>query len=254
MADGFDPARRRAIFAEAVRQADITRSVIVTGSFRAGTSFVCTMLGNNGLPGTDQERFGGFWQAGPDKPEAAFQDRVSEILSTAQHGIFTAKLMWPHRNFLAQALGFARADSAAFAAIFPDARWIDIRRRDKFSQAISFWKAKLTDRWHVYADEAEPQVTYDFKAIRAAFVELSAHDLLWQDFHDQAGTAANCIVYEDFLADVDAGLGALLAALGPDHRHNTPPLTASTRLRRQGNDQSQAIRDRFLADLYKTGF
>lgn len=246
--------RRREILAEVLRDCGIRRSVIVTGSFRSGSSYVCTLLAQNGLTGTDKERFASFWDIGRETPEDVFRVRLTEVLATAEGGLFTTKLMWPHRNFLAQALGFGRTQSAGFAAMFPDARWIDIRRQDKIAQAISFWKAKVTNRWHVFTDEPEPEVSYDFNGIRAAFVELSAHDLLWEDFHVAARTNPWRIVYESFAQAPVPALSALLEALGPRHRHSLPPLTAATSLRRQSNAQSKVFRARFLSDLYSTGF
>ncbi len=42
------------------------------------------------------------------------------------------------------------------AALFGPARWIHVRRQDKISQAVSFWRAKQTGQLHVYTDKPEP--------------------------------------------------------------------------------------------------
>ena len=64
-------------------------------------------------------------------------------------------------------------------------------RRDKFGQAISYWRAQETDQWQSAGSQAQsaPELEYDFGKIRKCFVELSGHDLLWQGFHNLAGTA-----------------------------------------------------------------
>jgi LPS sulfotransferase NodH len=251
----IEPNRKacRQVFWEALQCHGVDRCVIVTGSFRAGTSFICTLLEKNGLPSVGKEKFRKYFPFRKPGTEKAFREQLGETFATAQDGLFCSKLMWPHRNYLSLALDYGRDEAAAFAQSFPDAKWINVIRRDKFAQAISFWKAKLTDRWHVHGDEAEPEVIYDFEGIRKAFVELSGHDMLWQDFHARAGTGARSITYEDFLTDVAGKLHELLGFIG-DHRLPVERLDASSPLRRQSNEQSAEFRERFIADFYCTGF
>jgi LPS sulfotransferase NodH len=174
--------------------------------------------------------------------------------SSATDGLFVTKIMWPHRNALAQHMGFDRAEAIELAAMFPRARWINIMRRDKVGQAISFWKAKATNKWQqVKTDQPAPDPVYDFDRIRACYVELAAHDMLWQDFHSRAGTDVRHIVYEDFLERVETDLPPLLDWLR-DHRLDTGPIKTASPLKQQRNAHSDKMRARFMEDLYHKGF
>lgn len=247
---------RRKLFAELLNEHSIDRSVIVTGSFRAGTSFICSMLRKNGLLSIGQEKFSKFSKFRRDGDLDAFRKQLSQTFSTSQDGLFSCKLMWPHRNNLSMALGYGRDDAAEMAAMFPDAKWINIVRRDKVAQAVSFWKAKLTKRWHVKhgTNDAEPDVEYDFEGIRKAFVELSGHDMLWHDFHARAGTGAPTLIYEDFLTNVDGNLLSLLNYIGDHGVTVKNEVVAKSPLKMQRNAQSEEFCDRFLADFYLTGY
>lgn len=250
---GIDYDSRRRMFREVLDSHGVHRCVIVTGSFRAGTSFICSMLARNGVPSVDHEKFSKYYPFRKPGTDQAFNDQLEKTFATTMNGLFTSKLMWPHRNNISVALGFGRADSAAFAESFPSTRWINVIRRDKVAQAISFWKAKLTDRWHVRHGEAEPEVDYDFEGIRKAFVELSGHDMLWQDFHTEAQTGARHVHYEDFQADTEGSLRDLLVFIA-DHRLRQDAFQPSSPLRKQRNTQSVEFYHRFLADFYCTGF
>ncbi|MCJ1903260.1 Stf0 family sulfotransferase [Paracoccus versutus] len=246
--------RRRALFQEMMAAHCIDRTVIVTGSFRAGTSFVCSLLGANGMAGIRAERFSKLVPLAARPEDEALGSQLDQIFSTAANGLFVTKIMWPHRNALARVLGFERDDSAALAKIFPRARWINVIRRDKLGQAVSYWKAKETDRWQqMKAHEVSSEPDYDFERIRACFVELAAHDMLWQDFHARAGTDVRHIVYEDFVERVVTDLPSLLDWLD-GHRLETGPIKTASPLKQQRNGHSDEMRERFLADLYRTGF
>ncbi|WP_028029720.1 Stf0 family sulfotransferase [Gemmobacter nectariphilus] len=246
-------SRRCAIFQKTMAAHGIDRCVIVTGSFRAGTSFVCSLLAANGMPGISDERFGKLTTIFRN-PDEDFQNQLDQIFMSATDGLFVTKIMWPHRNALAQHMGFDRAESVKLAAMFPRARWINIVRRDKVGQAISFWKAKATNQWQqVKSDQPAPDPDYDFDRIRACYVELSAHDMLWQDFHALAGTEVHHILYEDFVEQVATDLPPLLSWLD-DHRLPSGPIKTTSALKKQRNAHSEAMRERFLEDLYRTGF
>lgn len=251
--DTIDYAARRAIFHEVQKAHGITRCVLVTGSFRAGTSFVCSLLGKNGLPSVGNEKFSSYFECRHPGSEALLRDKLDATFATAQDGLFCAKIMWPHRNNLAMALGFERADSAAFAQIFPQARWINIVRRDKIAQAISFWKAKQTDRWHVFKKEEEPEVEYDFDGLRAAMAELSVHDRLWRIFYRLAGVTPAEVVYEEFQRNVPEHLARLVDFIGPEHRLTEGDPVVETGLKKQRDANSEVLRRKFLDDSFRAG-
>lgn len=254
MTEVIDYAARREIFREALEAHGITRCVLVTGSFRAGTSLVCSLLARNGLPSIGNEKFSGYFNYRHPGNEALLREKLDATFATAQDGLFCAKIMWPHRNSLALSLGFQRADSVAFAQIFPQAKWINILRRDKIAQAISFWKAKQTDRWHVFKkEEEEPEVDYDFNGLRAAMAELSLHDRLWWIFYRLAGVTPAEVIYEEFQQNVPKQLARLVDFVGPEHRLPTGELIAETRLKKQRNVHSEELRRKFLDDCFRSG-
>ena len=249
----YQASRHRAIFRETMAAHGIDRCVIVTGSFRAGTSFICSLLAANGMAGIRTEHFNKLDLIFHD-PDEDFQNQLEQIFMSATDGLFVTKIMWPHRNALAQYMGFDRAGSVELAAMFPRARWINVVRRDKVGQAISFWKAKVTDQWdQMGSDTPAPDPDYDFDYIRACYVELSAHDMLWQDFHALTGTEVRHILYEEFVETVEADLPPLLSWLD-DHRLPAGPITITSALKKQRNAHSDTIRERFLEDLYRTEF
>lgn len=201
------------------------------------------------MPGLGLERFAGSWRFTTAPLGEAFGAFLSEVLAEARAGCFTSKLMWPHLARLAEAMGHGRDDAAALAALFAPAQWVQVLRADKFDQAISFWRAKNSGRWHVYARETEPEpaLDYDFFAIRDALHEIELHDRLWDDFFGQAGITPIRVTYEEIEADPVGGTACLLAALG------LPAEAPATKvaLRRQRDAHSAALRDRFIADLYR---
>jgi LPS sulfotransferase NodH len=155
--------------------------------------------------------------------------------------------MWPHFARLAEATGHGRDEAADLAALFAPARWIQVSRSDKVAQAISFWRAKNTGRWQVYANEAEPEPEYDFLGIRDALHEIELDDRLWDDFFTRAGITPVRVAYEALEADPAGGLAGLLGTLGLPA--DAPVLGVP--LRRQRDTHSEALRERFLGDFYR---
>lgn len=253
MSDTIDYEARREIFRAALKAHGVTRCVLMTGSFRAGTSFIGALLGRNGLPLIANEKFNGYFPCRAPGSEDQLRERLDASFATTKDGLFCSKIMWPHRNDLALSLGFERADSAAFAQLFPQAKWINILRRDKIGQAISFWKAKQTNRWHVFKPEEEPEVDYDFEALRAAMAELSVHDRLWRIFYRQAGVTPVEVVYEEIQQNVPEQLGRLLDFIGPDHRLASGPMVTGVQLRKQRDANSEDLRQKFLDDCFRSG-
>ncbi len=235
---------------EALARNGKTRSIILASTFRSGSSYVASLLRANGVVGLGQETFAQAWRlsakgAGPEDAEAFF----GEVAANGEGPCLASKLMWPHRTHFAGALGLGREQASAFADLFPAARWIHVERRDKIEQAVSFWRAKRSGRWHVYGrGEPEPPVTYSFRDLLGALREIELHDRLWADFFATAGIQPIPVTYETLIQDVEGGLTDVLRRL--DALGESGVVT-QVNLKRQADDLSTEFRERFLEDLYR---
>lgn len=228
------------VLTEAFARHGITRCAILATTFRSGSSWTGAMMSHSGLGTIRNERFKTIWK------QTDFPAYLDEVIGPGEGGLFATKLMWPQRNNLARLSGYPRAASAAFAAAFPGAEWMFLRRRDVFRQAISFWRAKKSNRWHVFDDEPEPEIEYSFREIDACLRELVLHDRLWSDFFALAGVTPLVLDYEDVLAEPEI-LNDFLGRFGL--RLGTRPV----RLKKQSDAQSEHYLDRYLSDLYELG-
>jgi len=236
---GDAPSPRDAM-ARAFARHGVTRCAILASTFRSGSTWIGRIMDRHGLAGMKHERLRSI--AAGDDLDRFFDAALAEQSSP----VFATRLMWVQRNRLAHLLGFPRADSTLFAAQFPDAAWLFLRRRDVYAQGISYWRAKATNRWHVppVPGETEPTVPYDFAEIDACVRELVLHDRLWDDFFALAGIAPTTVWYEDLLTDCTpiertmARFGLLL------------PETFSN-LKIQSDARSERYRDRYLDDLFR---
>lgn len=242
-------AAASAIWRAARQERGAERSILLASTFRSGSTYVALMLERNGVSGLDIERFAEAWRFMDPPLGEAFAAFLREVLGAVDQGLFTSKVMWPHLGYLARSMGYGRPEAVAVADLFAPARWVHVCRQDKFSQAISFWRAKQSGRWHVFGGDPspEPQPDYDFAAIRAALQEIEMHDRLWEDFFAQAGITPFRVIYEEMEADPVGGMARLLEHLG---LASAAPL-ATVALRKQRDAHSAALRDRFLDDLYR---
>ena len=235
-----DEDQRHTALARAFARHGVTRCAIMATTFRSGSTWIGRIMDRHGLAGMGHERLR---RIGADADPDAFLDSV---LAAQRGPVFATRLMWSQRNRLAGMLDFTRAQSALFAAQFPDAAWIALRRRDVYAQAVSYWRAKITDRWHgvVADDAAEPAIPYDFAGIDACVRELVLHDRLWDDFFGLAGIDPQTIWYEDVLADRSL-IDATMAGFGL-----TVPETESD-MKIFGDALSHRYRDRYCDDLFR---
>lgn len=235
------PAHQSTLLAQTFARHAIVRSAIIASSFRSGSSFIAKILGRNGLKGIDQERFNKVANA-PDV--AAYLD------AKAQHfagQLFPAKIMWSQRCDLARALDLPRSKSRVLAQSFPDATWIHITRNDKFRQAISLWRAKASDRWHVRDGSDEPDIAYDFEGIDRASRAICLQDRLWDGFFGIAAIAPIRLVYEQVVADPGL-LAPALVSFG------FSLIETEVKLRKQSDDATERHLEQYLTDLYRRGF
>lgn len=235
------------IWQENFEAAHVKKSLLIASTFRSGSTFVAELLSQNGLPGADKERFADSWQLLNNSLDA-LNPYMQTLVADVHRGCFSAKIMWPHLTYLAAALGYRRDEAAMLSSLFEPAQWIQVSRADKFSQAISLWRAQNTGQWHVYDDsKLNPRLEYDFKSILKALREIELHDKLWDDFFACAEVTPLRIVYEEIEIDPAMGVSKLLLDLGEPSSN----ATGTVQLKRQNDDYSAVYRNRFLDDLWK---
>jgi len=133
-------------------------SYLVCASPRSGTELLCRGLAGTGVAGRPQEYFlaedpaklpgWGFWEEGPFAAGHEVSGRESYLalayrLGSTPNGVFGAKIHW---NTLRWALAkfselprYAGLDRAAILrTAFPGLRVVDVTRRDRVRQAVSW--------------------------------------------------------------------------------------------------------------------
>jgi LPS sulfotransferase NodH len=223
---------------------NISKSIILASTFRSGSTYFSELLNSNGISGLCDERFALLGDQDSDNVNLF----VRKTLISFAGQRFPTKLMWPHRNYIAQMLGIDRKDSHYFRELFPDCTWLFVERTDIFLQAISMWRAKTTGRWHVYDSNksTEPRLEYDYSAIKESLLELSLHNRLWRDFFHVSNIKPIIVNYESLANNPSKVMSGVLERLGVTC---ASPLV-SVPLVRQRDDLSQEYRDLLINNLY----
>jgi trehalose 2-sulfotransferase len=185
-----------------------------------------------------------------------YLDKVVDA-ATTPNGVFGAKVHWDHfMTLVAKAERLARAQSREAPARVPELlrgpipnlRYIWLTRMNEVARAISHYRAKKTDRWHVDsrwstddADEAgEPD--FDFDQIDAFVRAGKSDELRWRQFfraHDIVSLELN---YEELVRDLERAVRCVLGFVGiPVDDLRLPPPT----LRKLADDRSQEWEARY---------
>ena len=227
------------------------RSYIICGTPRSGSTMLCGLLSSAGC-GRANSYFGPLWipefaeklgvgcEGDYDAPE--FNRRyLDAVLAKGKAGtdIFGLRIMFEDLENLSQRLdrlfpGLADAPARMSAAFTPPL-YIHLSRRDKVAQAVSRLKADQTGLWHKAADGSELErtaphrdATYDPDALGTLVEELERNDAGWRQWFATHGIEPVQLTYEGLAQDPQAGLRAVLAALGVDVERaaNIKPKTA----------------------------
>jgi LPS sulfotransferase NodH len=199
------------------------RSLLICGSQRSGTSLLCRALADTGVCGQPEEYFLAedpaklpdwrFWEEGFYGVRHGAKDRVDYLrivygLGASPNGVFAAKLMWNNLPWAVRKFqempSFAEMSRAAiFRAAFPGLRVVNVRRRDRVRQAVSWARMAQDGVWVVSDDEpAVPSRTpkYDFDLIAALERLILDGELGWRLFYEELGLTPYEVVYEDLVA------------------------------------------------------
>lgn len=205
-------------------------------SQRNGSSLLCEGLKSTGIAGVPEE----FFHLPADtslldhyqvSDYESLQTKMWQAGSTP-NGVFGVKVNAPAKENDPRILELHRlsgqppSESGNFQVwnhFFPGFKHIFITRRNKIRQAVSWWKAIVSQNWHSKAGEAKPydpadiRDRYDFDAIRHLLIETTLRDARIQDMLEQAGVIPLTIVYEDFIPQYEATVREVVRFLGIEH-------------------------------------
>lgn len=230
---------------------DIERSFTIAFTVRSGSNAICDLLQRNGL-GVPSEWF----QSTPELRNGESRlDAFTRLVQSRQAGgIFGAKMAHHHRAALDEWLRGAVAGYRLLDDLLPNHRWVQLIRRDKVLQAVSLCRAESSGVWAVKCAEGKKDagLTYDFFHLLSRLMMLQGGELAWSLYFEQNHIEPFVIVYEDFFRDVEHQLPQLIDYLGglPNSRML---LDFGQDFQIQRDTASDALRDRFAADLVRIG-
>jgi trehalose 2-sulfotransferase len=233
-------------------------SYLVCGTPRSGSSLLCEALVNTGIAGQPEEYFQPsnevLWrERWGTSTYAEYLERTIEHC-TSPNGVFGVKMMWGYfDHFLRNVRQMPDykeqelSDCKLLQALFPNLRYIWIKRRDTVRQAVSHTKAMQTNLWAVRAENATlPARTPEFSFMQIDYMvqEISAHDAAWQRFFTENGIQPLVIIYEDSVANYEETVRKALQHLDIP---GTELVTCSpVTMKKQADAQSEQWVQRYL--------
>jgi len=219
-----------------------SRSYLLCGNARCGSTLLCRALSDTGVAGRPAEYFLTWPDPLPDHnpPLTQFWEhselarsngvstredylRLVYRLGTTPNGVFGAKLMWNYTPYalasFQQMPQFAGLDAAAvLTAAFPDLRVVHLVRRDRLRQAVSWLRAAQDGVWLTSDTEpARPSGTpaYDRDVIAGMMDLITTGEQAWLDLYAQLGLQPLEVAYEDLLTPegYDAAVRSILRHL-----------------------------------------
>lgn len=205
---------------------------------RSGSTLLCKLLAATGIAGSPGSHFHepslAEWLADLDLPEipgGSERDTVAAVFRAAiERGrggtpVFGVRLQRHSFAFFTEKLALLHpepaGDVARMQAAFGRTLFIHLTRADKVAQAVSLVRAEQTGLWHRAADGSELERTapprepeYDFKALRAAYEQLTGYEHAWAAWFASEGLAPLRLTYDALSADPAGTLATVLEALG----------------------------------------
>lgn len=199
-------------------------SYLVCASQRSGTTMLCRALADIGTAGRPEEYFLAVdevaqpgwrcWEHGPYGMANGARSREEYLeivyrLGSTPNGIFGAKLMWNNVPWAVakfkEVPRFSGLDRAeVFHAAFPGLRIVNVTRRDRLRQAVS-WARMAQDGVWVVSDEEPPRprgrAEYNAKLIGDLEALIIEGERGWRELYAELGVIPYEVVYEDLASE-----------------------------------------------------
>ena len=226
---------------------------------RSGSWFLAEALANTGLVGIPNEYFrpdftalwAAEWGLTSDIPYRAYVEAAKNRTATA-NGVFSAKLHWYQFAWLCGHLSAQREtpDGGSvhekLGRWFPNLKYVFLWRRDTARQAVSYYRASMTQVWFLTDTTSRNMLAGDLDLQQIKWFEdtLIEHRANWKSYFSANGITPLEVVYEDLASDYQAAVHEILSYLGVAKSAGISLLPPT--LRRQSDDQTEAILESYL--------
>ena len=223
-------------------------SVIICTTPRTGSGLLCELLWKSGVVGRPNEWFGKGAVRRDRERWAAKTDRayVERVLceGTTPNGVFGMKFHWSHWDRFRSMVGAfpvptrdGRPDH--LGGVFPDIRYVWLRRRDKVRQAVSRFAQRQTGISKSGDEQRRSgDLAYSFDAIDHLVRILKDQDHSWREYFGHFGRPIE-ITYED---DLEQEQTSVLERLAAELGWEIPmPNRTTLRRRKLSNDHSEEL-------------
>ncbi len=230
----------------------LNRSYFISTTPRTGSFMLAHALDSTGIAGRPQEyfdpNFENLWleRLGITSDAEFFGKILPE--GTTPNGVFAAKVHCHQFEYLAGKLRAVHGDRPILDLLrttFPDLRYVFLTRRDKVRQAVSYYRAIATNAWwSAHSDSRAdrntpaPPPEFNYEQIDHWVTRLWEFERNWRQHFDQAGVTPFEVSYEEFVANYEPTVLAIL-------RYLELPITeamgiAPPRLEKQADELSEA--------------
>lgn len=218
---------------------------IVASTPRTGSSLLCEGLAGAGIAGYPAEVFApdfrGMWTKHWSLPASVdYQEYVASAkrYGTTPNGVFGVKIQWMHVAPLAVSMGLP-PDFDILNCLFPQAKFVNIVRRDRRAQALSWFRAIETNEWWSYkhSDEGrsvQPPPELRPESVRALEFHIAQQQAAWEGYFASRRATPLVVEYEKLESDYGGEIAQVLRFLGLD---DTPACSLpKPRLERQADE------------------
>jgi len=176
------------------------------------------------------------WDLPADVEFADYLDAALQYGTTA-NGVYGMKIQWMHVATLAREVSFEGDSAGVLDQLFPGAQFVNIVRRDRRAQALSWFRANATNEWWRFKDHqpaTSGTVAFDLPGVQALEIEIARQQDAWERYFRTRGISPLTVEYEALDGDYRGQISQVLSFLGLDSsagRSIPPP-----RLARQSDD------------------
>jgi LPS sulfotransferase NodH len=181
------------------------------------------------------------WEFDSSDPQELAAGYVRQLMTwrTSPNGVFGLRISAGHlRSLEVDPYDILRAP-----------RYIWIQRRNRLRQAVSYTLAEQTGVWILdgtFLPEGSTRAAprYSYEEICRHLRLLDREASVWEDYFGRHGVVPHVVVYEDLVADYEAGLLGCLDFLGV----GAPASVRAPGIRRQADELTEQWVERFLRD------